>query len=55
MLNFLTENPAILFIGNCCLMPLLFVGLGAWIGRYRPRLRMPFTVDRMDEMDMEDF
>ena len=53
MLNFLTEHPTILFVGNCCFMPLIFIGLGTWIGRYRPKLRLPFTVDRAD--DLEEF
>jgi len=54
MLQYLTEHPMVLFIGNCCLMPILFLGLGAWIGRYRPRLRMPFTVDTYGD-EMEEF
>jgi len=52
MLNFLTEHPTFLFLGNCCLMPVLFTLFGVWIGRFRPRLRMPFTMDpHRDELE----
>ena len=44
MTRFLQDNPVILMVLNCCGMPLLFGAVGYLVGRYRPRLRVPWTV-----------
>jgi hypothetical protein len=44
----LMEKPGILMFLNCCLLPFIMFGIGVFVGRYRPRIRLPFTVDQDD-------
>lgn len=45
MIQFLNDNPGVLVFLNCCVGPLVCIAFGFLIGRYRPRLRLPFTMD----------
>ena len=51
MLSFLTNNPGVLMVGNCCLVPLICFGLGVAAARLRPRLRSPLTFRPDDGAD----
>jgi hypothetical protein len=53
MIGFLTDNPGVLLFLNCCLAPLILFGLGVAVGRFRPRFRLPFTLDRHDHYNEE--
>ena len=52
MIEWLSARPGILMALNCCLGPAVVFGLGVFVGRYRPRLRSPFTLEReLEDMD----
>lgn len=53
MVHFLSENPWTLLFMTCCLTPAIAFGLGYLVARYRPRFRMPFTLERDDIDDLE--
>lgn len=47
------QKPTILMMLTCCLWPGVMFALGVFVGKFRPRFRMPFTVDRDDhEIDL---
>jgi len=49
MLTWLNNHPYLLMVLNCCIGPVAFMFLGAMIARYKPRFRLPFTIDRYDD------
>lgn len=53
MIRFLTDHPTVLMVLNCCVGPAVAVLIGYLIGRYRPRLRVPFTLDRSERSESE--
>jgi len=53
MIDWLTARPGVLMFLNCCLSPAVIFTLGVFVGRYRPRFRVPFTLDR-EEIDVQD-
>lgn len=53
MINWLSQNPGVLLFLNCCAGPIVCVVIGYLIAIYRPRLRMPVTMDRPSTQDSE--
>jgi len=53
MIAFLTDHPGIMMALNCCFLPLIIFGIGVAVGRFRPRFRLPFTMDRRDHYNEE--
>jgi len=51
MINWLTAHPGVLMFGNCCFIPVVLFGIGVFVGRFRPKLRVPFTLADDDSLD----
>lgn len=52
MIDLLTRHPGVLMFLNCCLLPAVVLAIGILVGRYRPRFRMPFTLEDQETDDI---